>query len=125
MKQYAFIYGDDTTKADPLVVVFDDGKYEFICESFRRQSDWYEYVKQHEDMSFDDFLRRFTYMNVERGDISNEVQSRLNKLRAKYVIEHLAQQEQEKQQREPKKTDTERALLEISKRMRTGINERG
>ena len=123
--KYAMIYGDDGVKSEPLIVVYDNGKYEFICKSFDRQKYWYAYIDAREPIPFEKFLRGFTYSNIDYGDVTDEVQSLINKLRAKYMVEHLAQAELEQQAKKPQQSDTERALLEISKRIRTGNNERG
>lgn len=118
------ISGDSNTSFDPVVFVNDGDDYEVLCRSFSRQKYWYNYLQKSKPVSFEKFLSTFTYQNVEYGDVTDEVQSLLNKLRAKYMVEHIAQAEQEKNKNQPKQSDTERALLAISKRIRTGENER-
>jgi hypothetical protein len=123
--RYAFIGGDSKTKFEPLVFVLDNGKFEIICQSFERQKSYYEYLASRKYTNLDELLATFSYMNVETGEVTPEVESMLNTLRAKYAVSQIADQEIETG-KEQDKEDIGRgnALLRISKRMRTGVNER-
>jgi len=123
--RYAFINGDKSTKFEPLVVVYDNGKYEFICQSHNRQKYFYDHMKNNKYESFDRFLSSFSYQNVETGEVTPDVESMLNTIRAKYGLSQIADQELSNAQQQ--NTDDDRrlnALTRISKRMRTGSNER-
>ena len=123
---YAFINGDEITKFEPLAVVYDNGKFEFICESHNRQKHYYDHVAKTKYETFDDFLKTFSYFNVEAGTVDDKIESLLNKLRSRFMLRQVAEEEIV-QQREESKDPNRRydaALLRISKRMRTGQNER-
>jgi hypothetical protein len=123
--KYAFIGGDSKTKFEPLVFVLDNGKFEIICESFERQKSYYEYLASRKYNNFDDLLATFSYMNVETGEVTPEVESMLNKLRARFAISQVADEElNTENQQNPEEDRQQNALLRISKRMRTGANER-
>lgn len=122
--RYAFISGDRNTKFEPLAVVYSNGKYEFICESHKRQRSFYDHIKNNKYESFDRFLSSFSYQNVETGEVTPDVESLLNTLRARFALSQIADQELETG-KEQDKEDIGRgnALLRISKRMRNGTNE--
>lgn len=126
MASYAFITGDANTKFEPLVFVNDGDNYEVICSSFNRQKEWYSYFRQNPQSSFEDLLSRFSYQNVEYGDVTPDVESMLNKLRSRFAVQQVAEDEVAQQQEEGKNPNMryDNALLRISKRMRTGANER-
>lgn len=122
---YAFISGDGYTKFEPLAVVFDGDKFEIICESQKRQAFYYDYINRNKPKTLEDLTKTFSYQNVETGEVTPDVESVLNKLRARFALSQIADQEinNESQQNE---IDDRRsnALLRVSKRMRTGANER-
>lgn len=123
--KYAFISGDEVTDFPPVVFVNDNDKYEVICQSFNRQKYWYSYLKNNPPESFERFLRGFSYQNVETGEVTPEVESMLNTLRAKYGLSQIADQELNNAQQQNTEDDRRlNALIRISKRMRTGANER-
>ena len=123
--RYAFINGDEYAEFEPLVVVFDGSRFEIICQSHKRQKDYYDYIKRNNVKELDSFLRTFSYQTVETGQVTPEVESILNTLRAKFAVSQIADQEIEQQAQEAEgNTRQNNALLRISKRMRTGANER-
>lgn len=122
---YAFITGDEITKFEPLAVVFNNGKFEFICESNKRQASYYDYVNRTKPESLEDFTKTFSYQKVETGEVTPDVESMLNKLRARFALSQVAEQELEADSQQNDDNDRQvNALLRISKRMRTGANER-
>lgn len=125
MATYARITGDEYTKSSPIIFVNDEGKYEVICESFDRQKSWYTFLKENPQPSFDNFISRFSYQNVEAGEVTPEVESKLNTLRARFAASQIADQELEAGSQQTNQEDDKRgeALLRISKRMRNGKNE--
>jgi hypothetical protein len=124
MATYARITGDEHTKSTPIIFVKDGEKYEVICESFDRQKSWYSFLKENPQPSFENFISRFSYQDVEAGEVTPEVESKLNKLRAKYALSQIADQELETGSQTSQEDDKRgNALLRISKRMRTGENE--
>ncbi len=124
MATYARITGDDYTKFEPIVFVNDNNKYEVLCESFDRQKSWYDFMQENSEFSFDDFIKRFSYQDVETGEVTPEVESKLNKLRAKFALSQIADEELEASSQTSEQDDKRgNALLRISKRMRTGANE--
>jgi hypothetical protein len=70
-------------------------------------------------------LSTFSYQNVKTGEVTTEVESILNRLRAEFSLSQVADEEIRKQEEERKNPNRniEQALLKISKRMRTGNNE--
>lgn len=125
MANYARITGDEYTKSEPIIFVKDGDKYEVICESFDRQKSWYSFLKENPQPSFDNFISRFSYQNVEAGEVTPEVESKLNKLRARFALSQVADEElNTENQQNPEEDRQQNALLRISKRMRTGANER-
>lgn len=125
MKKYAYIYGDDFTKFEPVVFVYENGKYEVICQSFTRQKNWYDYLKNTRHETFESFLSSFSYQNVDTGEVTADVESTLNKLRARFALYQVADESQNAEtQQNPEDDRRANALMRISKRMRTGANER-
>ena len=123
--KYAFISGDSKTKFEPLVFILDDGKFEVLSESFERQKYYYEHLKSRKYDNFDDLLATFSYMNVETGEVTPEVESMLNAIRAKFAVSQVADQEINIEgQQNTGNQRRDNALMRISKRMRTGANER-
>lgn len=123
--KYAFINGDELTKFDPLAVVYNNGKFEFICQSHERQKHYYEHVKNVKYESLEQFVSTFSYFNVETGDVTPDVESLLNRLRARFVVSQIADHEiNADNQQNQYDARRDNALLKISKRMRTGANER-
>jgi hypothetical protein len=123
--KYAFISGDEITDFSPLVFVNNNDKYEVICESFDRQKYWYTYLNKNTPQSFERFLSGFSYQNVETGEVTPEVESMLNKLRARFALSQVADAELNTENQENPEEDRQtNALLRVSKRMRTGANER-
>ena len=123
---YAFINGHETIKFDPLVFVYNDGKYEVICQSFKRQKFYYDHLQKNEYPSFEAFLKTFPYCNIDTGEVDEDVESMLNKLRSKFMLQQIAEEEISLGAEESKNPDRryDAALMKISKRMRTGANER-
>lgn len=123
--KYAFITGDDYTKFEPIVFVFSNGKFEVICESFKRQQSYHDYLKNNKFEDLDSFLKTFSYQNVETGDVTPKVESILNTLRARFGLYQIADNELfNREQQNPEDDRRSNALMRISKRMRTGANER-
>jgi hypothetical protein len=123
--KYAFITGDKKIKFAPIAVVFNNGKFEFICESFERKKFYYDYVQNNNIETLDKFTAGFPYQNIEMGDVTPDVESMLNKLRAKFGLSEVAETElNTENQRNPEEDRQINALLRVSKRMRTGANER-
>lgn len=124
MRQYAFVSGDGVTNFQPIVFIYDNGKYEVICESFQKQSDYYKYLKSAPDKSFDEFISSFSYFNVESGEVTDEIESMFNKLRAKFMVLQVADQQNQRESETEKRTNpADAVLLRLSQRMRTGTNE--
>jgi hypothetical protein len=123
--RYAIVKGDEVTKFEPVVFVYNNGKYEVICESHERQKRFYEILKSPRFKNFDDFLSTFSYQNVKTGEVNTDVESMLNELRARFSLSQVADQElNTENQKNPEEDRRTNALLRISKRMRTGANER-
>lgn len=123
--RYAFINGDKHTKFEPLVVVYDKNKFEFICESHERQQMYYDYINNNKYDDFDRFLSSFSYQNIETGEVTPDVESMLNTLRAKFGLSQIADNELDNGQQQDDGDERRiNALMRISKRMRTGANER-
>lgn len=123
--KYAFITGDEYTRFEPVVFVFANGKFEVICESSKRQQSYYDYLRNNKFEDLDSLLKTFSYQNVETGDVTPDVESMLNTLRAKFGLSQIADQELENStQQSPEDSRRLNALMRISKRMRTGANER-
>ena len=126
MATYAFITGDEYTKSEPIAFIYDNGKYEIICSSLERQKSFYDYLKKYKDYSFEQFLSTFSYASIESGEVTPEVESLLNTLRSKFMLQQVAQQEINAQEQDGKNPNrpVETALMKISKRMRNSENER-
>jgi hypothetical protein len=125
MADYARITGDKYTKSAPIIFVKDGDKYEVICESFDRQKSWYSFLKENPQPSFENFISRFSYQDVETGEVTPDVESKLNKLRARFALSQVADAELNTENQENPEEDRQtNALLRVSKRMRTGANER-
>lgn len=123
--RYAFINGDKHTKFEPLVVVYGKNKFEFICESHERQQMYYDYINNNKYDDFDRFLSSFSYQNIETGEVTPDVESMLNTLRAKFGLSQIADNELDNGQQQDDGDERRiNALMRISKRMRTGANER-
>jgi TPP-dependent 2-oxoacid decarboxylase len=123
--RYAIVKGDRVTKFDPIVFVYNNGKYEVICESHERQKNFYDILKSPKYKNFDNFLSTFSYQNVKTGEVNTNVESMLNELRARFSLSQVADQELNTEiQKNPEEDKRSNALLRISKRMRTGANER-
>ncbi len=125
MATYARITGDKYTKSAPIIFVKDGDKYEVLCESFDRQKSWYSFLKENPQPSFENFISRFSYQDVETGEVTPDVESKLNKLRARFALSQVADAEMNTENQENPEEDRQiNALLRVSKRMRTGANER-
>ncbi len=125
MATYARITGDEYTKSAPIIFVKDGDKYEVLCESFDRQKSWYSFLKENPQPSFENFISRFSYQDVETGEVTPDVESKLNKLRARFALSQVADAEMNTENQENPEEDRQiNALLRVSKRMRTGANER-
>ncbi len=125
MATYARITGDKYTKSAPIIFVKDGDKYEVLCESFDRQKSWYSFLKENPQPSFENFISRFSYQDVETGEVTPDVESKLNKLRARFALSQVADAELNTENQENPEEDRQiNALLRVSKRMRTGANER-
>lgn len=122
MARYAFITGDSITPFEPIVFVNNAEKTEVICESVDRRNGWYSFLNENRDISFDDFISRFTYQTIDAGEVTPDVESQLNKLRARFSIISLAQEEIDNTQNETS-SPLDSAIMRISKRIRTGSNE--
>lgn len=123
--KYAFITGDAYTKFEPMAIVFDGQKFEIICESQKRQQHYHDYVMRAKVQNLDELLNSFSYQSVETGEVTPEVESVLNTLRARYGLYQIADEELNNvPQQNPDNDRRLNALMKISKRMRTGANER-
>jgi len=122
--KYAMIFGDELTKFEPIVFVYNNGKYEVLCESAKRQQHYYTHLASRKYDNFEKFLSTFSYFNIESGEVTDDIELLLNKLRAKFGLLQLATQETEantadRQQENP----ADAAILKMSRRLRTGNNE--
>lgn len=90
---YAFITGDKYTKFEPIAFVYNEGKYEIICQSFDRQKSWYTYLAANKNQSFESFLTRFTYQDVEMGEVTPKIENILNGLRFEFANQHVLEAE--------------------------------
>jgi hypothetical protein len=119
MSIYAFITGDEYTKFEPIAFVYDDGKYEVVCQSFDRQKSWYTYLAANKNLSFESFLTRFSYQDVNKGEVTPEIETVLNGLRVQFATEHLA--EAEKNQTSAAPDDLYGKLDESSKEPKSAL----
>lgn len=122
--KFAAISGDKYTDFEPVVFIQNGDKFEVLCQSFERQKYWYDYIRERKNFDFEEFLQHFTYQNVQYGDVTPDVESMLNKLRAKFMLAQVAEQEMKPQEEESPASRQYAALVRIGKRMRTGENER-
>ena len=93
MATYAFITGDEYTKFEPVAFVYDEGKYEVICQSFDRQKSWETYLDANQNPPLEKFITRFSYQNVKTGEVTPEMENVLNGLRVKFANEQIVEME--------------------------------
>ena len=93
MATYAFITGDEYTKFEPVAFVYDEGKYEVICQSFDRQKSWETYLDANQNPPLEKFITRFSYQNVKTGEVTSEMENVLNGLRVKFANEQIVEME--------------------------------
>ena len=84
--RYAVVTGDEMTEFDPIVFVYNNGEYEVICESPRRQKSYTDHLASDRYKDFDSFLSTFSYFNVATGEVTPSVESKLESLRSTFDI---------------------------------------
>ncbi len=84
--KYAFISGDSITKFIPVAFVEKADGIEAICVSKKRRQHFEEHYDKMKYQSFDQFLGTFSYFDVDAGELDQDVEARLDQLRAEYEI---------------------------------------